>query len=450
MSTHANRRKETKRQLRREEKRAEARAGAEAVHSYKREARLRKAERRETARLVAAKALANANKSSRFRTGLEGAWSPGILAVLKEMSLDRSERFQAILAAVEDRAPKLAEWAFSEPLARLAYFPWVRDIKDWAPRGKAAASMLRSMAEHLFCRYRTPPFLFSAIERKGAEVSTLLNIFVMVGSGQSIFKAVEDGIIPVKLTKKMCHEFLQAKAGTDVLHAMRNAQVRCNGGDRKLAAALCETAIGRVFHQYEDFWATVIQWFCSQGMVDPAEIGPMIDYLEAQRRADPLYSMKGRTASAMLKHMRTWHRDLAQARGWSSWKPASFEFKPSGFTEAQWDLKKKDANGQQIVVRWFIEEILSIKDLLEEGKVMKHCVYSYGPRIESGSTSIWRMWKIEEGTKGERCLTVEVNNGTRAVVQARGICNRRPISEEERILAMWSQQANLSVSLSGW
>lgn len=78
--------------------------------------------------------------------------------------------------------------------------------------------------------------------------------------------------------------------------------------------------------------------------------------------------------------------------------------------------------------------------LRKEGEAMRHCVSSYWYRIESGHTSIWTLQR-----ENVRQLTIEVDNGTRAIVQARGPCNHPATHEQVRVLHHWAAKNNLRV-----
>jgi hypothetical protein len=64
---------------------------------------------------------------------------------------------------------------------------------------------------------------------------------------------------------------------------------------------------------------------------------------------------------------------------------------------------------------------------------MRHCVSCYATDIKEGRSSIWSL-----RCDGARALTVEVANGMRRVVQARGKCNRNPKPLELGLLHRWA------------
>jgi hypothetical protein len=105
---------------------------------------------------------------------------------------------------------------------------------------------------------------------------------------------------------------------------------------------------------------------------------------------------------------------------------------------------------------WTVTELRNNRDLLNEGRKQRHCVYSYVHWCVAGRSAIFSLrgyrkriagytdegqllWdKTEERTR----ITIEVNS-QRAVVQVRGLLNRLPNEEEKRILRHWAGEYGL-------
>lgn len=358
----------------------------------------------------------------------------------------QADRFISIIrktrrsSIVEDKDMVKAVWT-------LAGLPWVRTVESWVPKGKKHWSRFKSLAGHLTCKYRMPEFLFwaffipeprpgYALQAPFRDRAAMLVLFEHLAGGGSVRQAVADGMLPVPLTKRMCHEFMQGPATGDIYMAIRYAQVKASGGSESLSRALAATRLGRGIYdeEMEPRLLTVIEWFSRQGMLNPDLVGPMFDYIEQQLRVLD-FVITGRSVAAIQRGMEAWHAQLnrqpARQYGMVPQRIPPAKFNPSGFTEEMVEFGK---------TVWSVEEILSMNRLRTEGAAMRHCVTSYWPRIESGHTSIWTLQK-----EGQRQLTVEVDNGTRAVVQARGVCNRPATPEQVRILHHWAAKNNLRV-----
>ena len=90
------------------------------------------------------------------------------------------------------------------------------------------------------------------------------------------------------------------------------------------------------------FWRTVWSFLIANaGAIDPAEIGPIIDFIQAIRHnrvametqdgvveldpPQPTFSIKGRTLPSMLRLMRDWHRSLGLGSASLAWTPSPLQ-----------------------------------------------------------------------------------------------------------------------------
>ncbi len=97
---------------------------------------------------------------------------------------------------------------------------------------------------------------------------------------------------------------------------------------------------------------------------------------------------------------------------------------------------------------YHIQQITSRQSLANEGTEMRHCVYSYGYRCSPGKLSIWSFTTRITGGAFNRLLTLEINNRTRQIVQARGKCNRLPTAAEFKIIERWA--GSFELKLADW
>ncbi len=346
-----------------------------------------------------------------------------------------ASRLMTLLRHVEKRAPKLARHDWFWALWELARQAWLRPLDAWRPKGKAARSKLRSLIDHLVVRFPLPPFLYSVFEAPQAAVRRAgVDLFVALARGASLRKLTGGPLLPAPLTRQMCHLLLASKANLELVEAVRHAQVRALGGDVRLARAVSETGLGVGFSTDEPFWATAIGWLCRQTMLDPRQVGPLVDFIRHRHDTELAFSMKGRTAAALMRGMEEWHVALRRER-----KLVGVRYDPSGVIGGRWELGRKKP------VIWTVEEILTSRALLDEGKALRHCVYSYSHAIERKVTSIWSLRR-----DGERRLTIEVANTHRRIVQARGTSNRAPDDSERALLQRWATLAGLTIRLSRW
>ncbi len=349
-----------------------------------------------------------------------------------------------LLARVLKEAPQLIDKEAFEIFHALAAetHAWVRPIETWKAKGKGRNSVQRSLLEHLFAKYPMPAFLWSVFDLSvDRQRSPLIPFVLHVASGGSVYEAVQYGLITTPLTRKMCHNLLATAGESSILAAVRKVQVKACGGDHRVYRAWMLTMLGREFQPttiQEAFWHTVLEWICKNPMLTTDQYGPLVDYIAFRQREDPEFSMKGRGALALIRSMEEWHGDLAKikvARG--------SNFAPSGFRALDIDRSKADKDGVVLEkALWCVREILSPKDLAEEGKKMGHCVYSYVHAIEKGTTSIWRL-TMEDFKGNWHMQTIEVNNTSRCVVQVRGRFNTFPDAAERQIVMAWAIENQL-------
>jgi hypothetical protein len=369
-------------------------------------------------------------------------------ALLHRRARDRHEPIAASGAAVQQvfaRAPRLADGPYAGAVERLAKVPHVRPLVGWTPRGKGREALFRSLADHLLARYPVPPMLWSVFfDPPTRHFERLVVAVTNVAAGGSLYDTARDPAFPIPLTRRMCHDVLTLRLDTTLLHALRRAQVSAAGGDARLFTMWMRTAEAQTLggRDEEVFGMTLLTWLARNALPDPAQLGPLMDYIVRRRHLDPSFSMSGRSAAAMRRGMVEWHRELAQAK-----VVHGAVFEPSGFAPATFDLSGRGREGTIRRQIWRVEEIRTTKELAAEGRRMGHCVHSYAWSIEKRQTSIWAM-TLEDGlgaTGRWAMLTIEVRNETKHVVQARGRFNRAATSAEYNILLRWAGANGLAV-----
>ena len=387
-----------------------------------------------------------------------------------------------IEVAIKKRA-RFATVDYAEQLHLVALYQaqWVRPLEEWVPKGRSPKSQFRHLVDHLLVKYPVPPFLYACFNQSVRDQVNAMHAAVTPGMGTnsfawtSVFVALAQGgkrhkVVPsllcVPLTKKMVNLFLDNKAGTPLQSALRMAQVAAYLEDnrsraRSLHSALMATPLGRGQSMRETFWAEVIHWFTRQSMMDHSEVGPFYDFIQEQKAQDAKWSIKGRNANSLGREVARWHTALTKVR-----KVQGTKFPESGILPGRWMVPSQKGSD----FRWLyvVEEILGTKALAEEGRQMKHCVYSYARSIMSGRCSIWGLrrtlhrvhthWDAENLKElktyipdggMERLITIEVTNKSRKIVQQQGKMNRRPHSTHVKFVDKWVSERGLCYSSWG-
>ncbi len=322
-------------------------------------------------------------------------------------------------------------------LASLAHHhkSWIRDPEEWSSEvernGKPQrVDQFSSLARHLFARYDVPTFLDEAwFAERSDEAIQQQKWFIHVGAGGS----VRELDTPVHLTRRMAHEFMLRNNRESIAHNLRWVQVLGMGGDQVVARAVQSTRLGRHL-DHDEFWNTVVLFLSSNPMIDPTLVGPVIDYIHHMRFAprrvvregggvdeapppQPDFTMKGRSATKLLRQVEAWHGHLARVQDvvFQSWQTCGL--RPYELEDETQELGK---------VRWTVQEMQSSWELSAEGTAMGHCVVSYSDQCADGHTSIWSIGLQGEGDEREGILTVAVDPKRRVVTQARGKYNMLP------------------------
>ena len=255
------------------------------------------------------------------------------------------------------------------------------------------------------------------------------------------------------MTRKMEHLFLTSQDHVPIESALRTAELIALGAGAQMVKAVMSTDLSRDLRQ-DEFWRTVFLFLIANADdIDPTQIAPMIDYIQAVRRnqimaetqetgvgfhaPETVFSMKGRTVKSMLRLMQDWHRSLGAGSANFSWMPSPF---------MPFSLEEQNSEDPGLHRFWQITELTNSAQLRSEGTALHHCVASYADRCCRGISSIWslRLW---QGEKLHHVLTVEIDPKNRAVVQARGRANRIPSGKSLRILHDWAIRERLRMGI---
>ena len=233
--------------------------------------------------------------------------------------------------------------------------------------------------------------------------------------------------------------------GRTIPLAVRWAQVIGQGGDERLARAVMASRLGESFEE-EQFWSSVVVFFVRNPMLDPAPVGPIVDFAQSQKYEpeerflpdgtvehqgppQPNFAMKSRSVGKLLRQVDEWHDALnqrvvdpfaedARPRAGKRWQNlVAWDRIDIG----EFDHEETNTNtGENIL--WMIRELCSNRALSAEGRAMAHCVSSYVKSCRNGNTTIWSLSARVDKTRIP-VLTIAVDPRTRAITQMRGKFN---------------------------
>lgn len=308
---------------------------------------------------------------------------------------------------------------------------WRRPLADWKPQARGGERQFAELARYLLCDWHVPGFLdvawYSGTTGTAREAQ---DWFIQIGTG------TRSQILttPFVLTKRMVHAAMNDVPATcTVTEGWRWAQVLSMGGTARQAQAIVATPLGESFAE-ETFWETVVRFVVDNPLLDPAQIGHLVDYLRHERlttrreynganRLPEGFTMKGRTVAALMERVEVWHRALQHAQ-------------TTRHVAEKWDacgiggLACEEATSTGMV-QWRVTELTTAKSLTQEGAAMCHCVATYAGSCARGAVSVWSL-TVQAVALGEpeRVMTIAVNNN-RHIGEARGRRNALPSATGE-------------------
>lgn len=296
------------------------------------------------------------------------------------------------------------------------------------------------LTKWLYVRYQVPRFMYNLF-LTDIDDRWKFDWFFCMAQGGSFGKLVKD-----VMTKKEAHAFLnqrnddysleeafwfikatQSGVGDGIVRKLFDKQFFANFG-------LNSASVERLM--------PFLQWYahyCKD--MDSRCFEEVTDYLLHKRRTDAAFSLKGRTLTSVIALSNEWHRLAAVAN-------ADEKVKWDGYG---WEPWIKEIYREKVI--WEITELCTNHDLINEGRVQAHCVWSYTYACRNASTHVFSLRKYDAETLNEHRksrITLEVIPGkivSGQVVQARGRENRSATTEELAHIKTWAASHGLAVKI---
>ncbi|MGC4119917.1 MAG: PcfJ domain-containing protein [Myxococcales bacterium] len=325
----------------------------------------------------------------------------------------------------------------------------LREPERWEGACGHPLAVVASLAAHLLAAHPAPRFLASAW-LGGDERAAWRRWYTQHVRGQP-FRSLA---LPMPMTRRMEHLFLHSPDHLAVDHALRRAEVLALGGSAELAGRVLDTRLAHVFEP-ADFWRRTLEWLVRwEDEIDPAQIGPIVDFLfgvrceavvhtaQGQAARAPLrpdFELRGRTPASLMREVTGWHSALGRG-------PASpkLSWPASRWQGLSWVAAHPDDEEERVEYR--VVELLDSAALVAEGRAMHHCVASYAWSCSLRRSAIWSV-RRHVGEETQRpAITVEVDPRSATIVQARGPSNRRPSGRPLEVLRAWASRERLRFS----
>ncbi len=312
---------------------------------------------------------------------------------------------------------------------------WVRDYKEWEPtQYRNSWWNLLNLMSHLFEDYSMPKVmktLFFNKENKDVGIELYLDL-CMGKSAHKAFKNYAQRKKAPELTKKQVHKFMNSRHE----HVFEIEYKKLFLEEHGVAKEFIKIATSGNWRcalsdlvMIKDFLLLVQK----ETLFDKSQVLPLWDYIVYIRREmnneNKQFVLKNRSIQKLLNDMHEWHNKLNKSKDSSYWN-GSEVIRPYVYEDLE---KSPDA--------YYIRELTTAKDLIEEGRKLSHCVASYAGSCKRGHCSIWSLYKDNFGSK-KKLITLEVV-GDLTLIQCRGKGNRLPNDSEWYHISNWLKENGL-------
>ena len=310
---------------------------------------------------------------------------------------------------------------------------WLCDPYEWHAPDASRVVQFGSLAQHLLTTHPVPAFMSGAwLTEPSAEATACQRVYRHLGLGNNIRGAD----LPIKLTRSMANHFMLAPDHLSFFQALRWCQIRGWGGSSDVAAGIVGSRIGDSFED-ERFWNAVLPDLISLPGVDRQSVPTMVEFLHAHRAQ----YIACRQPSELRRQLRTLQEDV---RRWVRRRRRCAESRVLSWPRISVAGYETVAPRKQpwLRRRWLIRELTTSDELVDEGRVLHHCVATYIDACARRETSIWSM-RCQGGLGIQRCLTIQVDPHTRTILAALGSHNSSPEPLPREILKAWARQEQL-------
>jgi len=328
-------------------------------------------------------------------------------------------------------------------------------LSNWkVPKSKSDKSIFKSLFLHLFVAYRLPAVVQNHL------INILYIDKVDYWKRDLLFGlALGNGLhhitsIPFDCNSKMNFHLCQAPDDYSIEQALAWAKLRSSNTGHRISNILAR----KLFKGNYTDWPTWIPNFLGFVQRNPSitarQINSLLSFIVFQKEqkyllsfpevsykieVEPLFpnfSFKGRTISSALSMENKWKEYLQILR-----ETGSKGALPLSTTQP---FTYRSKNGKTYTFR----QILSVKDLITEGKRMHHCVATYSKNCLKKICSIWAVQiRFPKGLT-KNLLTIELVETSKHLEQIQGMCNRNPSKEEMEAIKDWANKETLTICSS--
>ncbi|MCL2128744.1 MAG: DUF4116 domain-containing protein [Treponema sp.] len=181
-------------------------------------------------------------------------------------------------------------------------------------------------------------------------------------------------------------------------------------------------------------------------VIDEEELAEICEFLDSEiikynekPEENAPFSCKGRTMSSVSAISNEWH---VQKNAEELFR---YGIRDKKDIKQEWEgLSVKNIDPENSGYVWNITQLCSVNELVNEGRVMKHCAAAYAHRCSKGETAIFHFagHKKDSSKNKFKKATVELLIPSRTIVQIKGKCNTKVDGVTIGIVKEWAQYNN--------
>lgn len=316
------------------------------------------------------------------------------------------------------------------------YASFVRPIGSWIGGAGSSRNLFHSLLQHVFAEFSMPRFM-DEIWMEDAHTFTdeRCQQYLGLASGASM----RNWTLPVPMTKRMKHFFMQAPDHYSYMQALRYGQLKGLAAEDWLIKTIINSKLGHNLGD-EVFHNDLLRFFVhyqDKGLFSE-EIEEIIGYFDRVRENNAqceVLDLSDYTLNSLLEFIRnrSWYQQLLSKRPSLTWSHSGLK----GI-----EVCVPHPKSGKAAIHWHLYELLDSEALRKEGGDLHHCVGSYASRCRDGYSTIWSLGKIVSNYRYS-VLTIELNPRTRCIVQVKGYYNRSPRMYELEIVKQWANQNDI-------
>jgi len=329
----------------------------------------------------------------------------------------------------------------------------IRSLSSWkTPKSKSSETIAKSLFLHLFVSYRLPKVVLYHLPKilfvKGLK-SWEGKLLRGMAKGKGLHKIA--GLPRLGCNSKMNFHLYQAPEKYTLLQALAWAKLKAMKADGRISNIIARKVFKEDFAHWPEWGDRFIGFVQRNPTISSMQANELLSFILYQKERKyemslpntsykieieplfPAFELKGRTVASAFRYVAQWKAYLQLTK-----ESGTIGNLPISSTAA---FIYRTPSKRCYIFR----QIITIKDLVTEGKSMNHCVASYNKSCLKKLSSIWSVQLRFPKGLNKKMLTIELDEASKTIVQIKGLCNRNPSNEELVVVKAWAAKEELEL-----